>query len=137
MNHYLLDQICNEIKSCPFWKNGNIKCGRDENSIPKTVDVRDTQRILLITTNPSSEANELKDITNFEDSYLKDKILPVLFADYEVSMAKENEVYFENFREEFLNIIYWTHYQKCYSKAKSKECAENISHEKLKPLNLI
>ncbi len=124
MNHHILNQIHEEINSCPFLKNGNIKCGRDEKAAPKIVDVRDTQRILLITTKPSNEANELEDITNFGDSYLSDKLLPILFADYEVSKAKENEVYFENFRKEFLNIIYWTHYQKCYSKAKAKECAE-------------
>ncbi|HII00485.1 TPA: hypothetical protein HA351_02125 [Methanosarcinaceae archaeon] len=110
----MLTKICNEVNSCPDWKSGNLKCGRDETAIPKTVEVRDTQKILLITRDPSNQANKLDDVTSFENSFFREKILPILFADYKAEKAKEDRKHFENFREKFLSLFYWTHYQKCF-----------------------
>ncbi len=114
MNLELLTKICNEINSCPDWKNGSLECGRDETAIPKTVEIRDTQKILLITRDPSNQANKLDDVTGFENSFFRDKVLPILFADYKAEKAKKDRAYFEDFREKFLSLFYWTHYQKCF-----------------------
>ena len=114
MNLDLLTKICNEVNSCPDWKSGNLKCGRDETAIPKTVELRNTQKILLITRDPSNQANKLDDVTSFENSFFRDKVLPILFADYKSQKAKKDRTYFEEFRETFLSLFYWTHYQKCF-----------------------
>lgn len=114
MNFDCLTEICNKINSCPNWKNDNIDCGRDITSIPKTVEIRRNQKILLITRDPSNQANKLSNVTNFENSFFRDKILPILFEDYHVITAKRNRDYFEIFREKFLELFYWTHYQKCF-----------------------
>lgn len=114
MNHHLLAKICGEINSCPNWKNGDIECGRDIHAIPKTVEIRETQRIMLITRDPSNQANKLKDVTDYKNSFLREKVLPILFLNYEVSKANCDKTYFENYKETFLNLFYWTHYQKCF-----------------------
>ncbi|MCQ1534488.1 hypothetical protein FTO70_02005 [Methanosarcina sp. KYL-1] len=114
MNQELLTKICNDINSCPNWRSGSLKCGRDETAIPKTVEIKDTQKILLITRDPSNQANKLDDVTSFENSFFMDKVLPILFADYETEKAKKDMKYFEDFREKFLSLFYWTHYQKCF-----------------------
>jgi hypothetical protein len=130
MNLHFLTKLSNEINSCPEWKNGSLKCGRDETAIPKTVEVRDTQKILLITRDPSNQANRLDDVTSFDNSFFRKKVLPILFADYKMCKAKNDKTYFEDFRERFLNLFYWTHYQKCFPGIKGrshknprKECA--------------
>ncbi len=114
MNRELLTKISNEINACPEWKNGSLKCGRDETAVPKTVEVRDTQKILLITRDPSNQANKLEDVTGFENSFFRNKVLPILFADYKAEESKKDRTYFEDFREKFLSLFYWTHYQKCF-----------------------
>ncbi|HZY25890.1 MAG TPA: hypothetical protein VFE71_08700, partial [Bacteroidales bacterium] len=99
MNHHLLSKICSEINSCPNWKNGDTKCGRDKNAIPKTVEMRETQRILLITRDPSNQANKLEDVTDYKNSFLREKVLPILFLNYEVSKANYDKTYFEIYKE--------------------------------------
>ena len=114
MNYNYLTEICNNINYCPNWKNNNIDCGRDITSNPKTVEIRDSQKILLITRDPSNQANKLSSVTNFENSFFRDKVLPILFEDYHVITAKRNRDYFDTFKEKFLELFYWTHYQKCF-----------------------
>jgi hypothetical protein len=114
MNYHLLAKICSEINSCPNWKNGDLRCGRDKNAIPKTVEIRETQHILLISRDPLNLANELEDVTDYKNLFLREKVLPILFLDYEASKAKYDRTYFESYKEKFLNLFYWTHYQKCF-----------------------
>jgi len=99
---------------CPEYKNGSTQCGRDKEAIPKTVEIRNTQRVLLITRDPSNQANRLADVTGYENIFFRDKVLSILFAEYESKEAKNNKKYFETYKELFLNLVYWTHYQKCF-----------------------
>jgi len=109
-----LTEICNKINSCPSRKNDTIDCGRDITAIPKTVEIRKNQKILLITRDPSNQANKLSSVTNFENSFFSSKILPILFEDYNLKNAKKDRDFFNIYREKFLDIFYWTHYQKCF-----------------------
>ncbi len=110
-----LTEICNKINSCTSWKNDDsFDCGRDITAKPKTVEIRNNQKILLITRDPSNQANKLSSVTNFENSFFSSKILPILFEDYDINDAKENREFFNIYREKFLDLFYWTHYQKCF-----------------------
>lgn len=134
MNQQLLTKICSEINSCQNWKNGDLTCGRDENAIPKTVEIRETQRILLISEAPSNLANELEDVTDYKNEFLRKSVLKIFFMDYDVSKAKSDKTYFERYKEKFLNLVYWTHYQKCfpgiYETSKQHKPPKNICVEK-------
>lgn len=96
-----LTEICNKINSCPSLKNDSIDCGRDITAKPKTVEIRNNQKILLITRDPSNQANKLSSVTNFENSFFCGKILPILFEDYDINDAKENRDFFNIYREKF------------------------------------
>lgn len=139
MNYEKLTQICEDINSCFKWQNHYIDCGRDITASPKIVEIRNTQKMLLITRDPSNEANKLNSVTDFENSFFSNKILHMLFEEYDVNSAKSDENYFKRFREKFIELIYWTHYQKCFPgknnkgdhKQPKKHCARKYLNKEI------
>jgi hypothetical protein len=90
MNNEKLTHICEDINSCRNWQNHYIDCGRDITASPKIVEIRNTQKILLITRDPSNEANKLDSVTDFENSFFSNKILHMLFEEYDVKRLSDN-----------------------------------------------
>ena len=107
MNKKQLNKINNKIIKCDE-RNSIPPCSRDQSACPFVMPIlKASQRIMLITRDPSNEANRKQAMLKWDNSFFRTKILPIIFKDYK-------EEYFDKYSKLFSNIVYWTHYSKCF-----------------------
>jgi hypothetical protein len=114
MDKKRLDDINKQIINCPNIKIKNPTCSRDPDAVPLVMEPKKTQRILLITRDPSNIANKNMTLLGWENTFFRNHILPIFYKEYDKTKAKKNRNYFEGFKELFSIITYWTHYSKCF-----------------------
>ncbi|MBF9018488.1 MULTISPECIES: uracil-DNA glycosylase family protein [unclassified Oceanispirochaeta] len=130
-----IQELLESIHNCPYLADEKLHCGRDNFAHPHTTAAKDSQKIMLVTRDPSNQANRLKSVLDIENSFFSGKILPILFNEYDI-----NE--FETFRKRFEKLVYWTHYQKCFPgvttnghKQPTKTCADRYLTKELELIN--
>jgi len=134
MNIDLLNSINNEIRNCDNINKKEINCSKFENSLPFIMEPKISQKILLITRDPSNIANNKLSFTGFENTFFTNHILPLIYKNFKHENAKNSIDYFMKFQEHFVNNIYWTHYSKCFPginktgnhKEPNSECARRF-----------
>jgi len=109
-----LNQINKEISQCEYILTKNPHCSRDVSSKPFFMNPVMTQRILLISRDPSNIANSNHTLIGFKNTFFRNHVLTIFFREYNKNIAKVDETYFRKFSEKFYQIVYWTHYSKCY-----------------------
>ena len=109
-----LNQINKEISQCKYISKESHPCSRDISSKPLFMIPVITQKILLISRNPSNIANSNNTLIGFKNTFFRDHVLSSFFRDYNKDTAKADETYFEYFSKNFDKLVYWTHYSKCY-----------------------
>jgi len=109
-----IKQINKEISQCKYISEENQPCSRDISSTPFCTSPAKTQKILLISNSPSNIANSNNTLIGFKNTFFRDHILSSFFSDYNKVTAKADETYFKKFCEKFNQLVYWTHYSKCY-----------------------
>ncbi len=109
-----IKQINKEISQCKYISEENQPCSRDISSTPFCTSPAKTQKILLISNYPSNIANSNNTLIGFKNTFFRDHILSSFFRDYNKVTAKADETYFKKFCEKFNQLVYWTHYSKCY-----------------------
>lgn len=109
-----IKQINKEISQCKYISEKNQPCSRDISSTPFCTSPAKTQKILLISNSPSNIANSNTTLIGFKNTFFRDHILSSFFSDYNKVTAKADETYFKKFCEKFNQLVYWTHYSKCY-----------------------
>ena len=126
-----LNQINKEISQCKYISTKNPPCSRDISSKPLFMIPVITQKILLISRDPSNIANSNDTLIGFKNTFFRNHVLSSFFKEYNKSTAKADETYFENFSNKFYQLVYWTHYSKCFPgknknghKPANSECSE-------------
>jgi len=109
-----IKQINKEISQCKYISEENNPCSRDISSKPLCTSPAKTQKILLISNYPSNIANSNTTLIGFENTFFRNHILSSFFRDYNKGTAKADETYFKKFSKKFDQLVYWTHYSKCY-----------------------
>nr|WAI02821.1 MAG: uracil-DNA glycosylase family protein [Candidatus Methanoperedens sp.] len=109
-----LYQINKEISQCEYILTKNPPCSRDISSKPLFMNPVITQRILLISRDPSNIANSNETLIGFKNTFFKNHVLSSFFRDYDKNIAKADENYFKKYSDKFYQLVYWTHYSKCY-----------------------
>ena len=109
-----LNQINKEISQCKYISEENHPCSRDISSKPLFMIPIITQKILLISRDPSNIANSNNTLIGFKNTFFRNHVLSSFFRDYNKDTAKADETYFKYFAQKFDKLVYWTHYSKCY-----------------------
>jgi hypothetical protein len=109
-----MNEINSMILSCTNLKINNPTCSRDEQAFPLIMEPNRTQKLLLITRDPSNIANVNRVLLDWRNTFFRNHILEIFFREYEKKKAKKDIEYFNIFREMFARYIYWTHYSKCF-----------------------
>ena len=114
MDFEKLNQINKEISQCKYISEEYHPCSRDISSKPLFMIPILTQKLLLISRDPSNIANSNNTLIGFNNTFFRNHVLSSFFRNYNKGTAKADEIYFENFSEKFYKLVYWTHYSKCY-----------------------
>ena len=101
-----LDKINKSILTCKNLKIKDYLCKRDVSAKPLVMKPLLTQKVMLITRDPSNIANLNQTLTGYDNTFFREHILAVFFKDY--SMER-----FKHFAEIFEIIVFWTHFAKC------------------------
>jgi uracil-DNA glycosylase len=132
-----LDELHKQIKNCLYLGPDTLPCGRDEFAVPHVTQYYSSQTILLITRDPSFEANKLDSVLNIENKFFKNKILKYLLG----SSCSDSQS-FEIAKNIFCKHIHWTHYQKCFPGKTTKGhkrprhiCACNYLRQEIEYIN--
>ena len=133
MNIDGINEINIAIQSCENLKAIIPSCSRYREAVPKTMKPEVSQRILLITRDPSNEANNYIELLDWGNSFFRNHILEIFFRYYDKSKAKDDKEYFNIYKEKFIRLVYWTHYSKCFPGKKNRnhkqpniKCAEKF-----------
>lgn len=114
MNIDGINEINIAIQSCENLKAIIPSCSRYREAVPKTMKPEVSQRILLITRDPSNEANNYIELLDWGNSFFRNHILEIFFREYDKNKANQDKEYFDDFKERFIRLVYWTHYSKCF-----------------------
>lgn len=109
-----INEINLEISNCKHISSINPPCSRDISASPLVMQPLSTQKMLLISRDPSNIANSNKTLLGWENTFFRQHVLPIFFEKYDKSRAKKDIDYFTEYSEKFNNFVYWTHYSKCY-----------------------
>lgn len=114
MNIDGINKINLTVHSCENLNSITPSCSRYMGTVPMTMKPETTQSILLITRDPSNEANYCKELLGWGNSFFKNHILEIFFRGYDKNKANKDKEYFDDFKERFIRLVYWTHYSKCF-----------------------
>lgn len=116
---------------CPNLKAKEPSCKRDVSACPLVMKPLPTQKVMLITRDPSNVANLKQTISGKENPFFVKKILGIFFEGYTTNR-------FEHFAGLFERNIYWTHFAKCYPgktsrghKQPNEVCAEEYLNKEI------
>jgi len=84
-------------------------------TLPVINELRQSQRYLIISSDPSSDTDKTKGLLERHSSF-EERVISLMFlgSDDQVSLDKIRSDY-SNYKNKFLDNFYWTHYSKCYS----------------------
>lgn len=103
-----------EIVKCDERKDKNCRCKGSRDATPMVDTPEKTQSFMLITRDPSNNANNAKILVGKENSFFVNNIIPLLYNNYDIKKAKKSKHYFAIFQKHFHENVYWTHYAKCF-----------------------
>jgi uracil-DNA glycosylase family 4 len=109
-----LMQINQRILNCPNILQVNPECSRYTTAVPLIMEPIESQRILLISRDPSNIANSNKTLIDWENTFFRHHVLEVFFKDYLKYKSDKDKNYFTIYKKLFRRNVYWTHYSKCY-----------------------
>jgi len=114
MNVNTMNDINQSILKCPNLNLENPLCSRYLNAIPLVMVPVNTQRVLLISRDPSNIANSNNTLTGWDNTFFRQHVLEVFFRYYKKKAAKTNIKYFNEYQKMFHENVYWTHFSKCF-----------------------
>jgi uracil-DNA glycosylase len=106
--------INHEILNCKHISSINPPCSRYISASPLIMQPLNTQKVLLISRDPSNIADSSKILVGWENTFFRQHVLPIFFENYDKNRAKADIDYFAKYSEKFNYLVYWTHYSKCY-----------------------
>ena len=134
-----------EIAKCDERKDKNCRCKGSKDATPLVDTPEKTQSFMLITRDPSNNANNVKVLVGKENSFFVNHIIPLFYSNYDVKKAKKSEHYFSIFQKHFHENVYWTHYAKCFPginakgkkshKTPNKYCANQFLLKEIEEFN--
>ncbi len=114
MNINKVKQINCSIKSCKYLSLKSAECSRDKIALPLVMEPLKSQKVMLISRDPSNIANKNYTLIGWNNTFFRNHILEVFFRDYNKASAKKDKKYFNNYRDKFYQQVFWTHYSKCF-----------------------
>lgn len=109
-----INELNQEISYCKHISSINPPCSRDSSAAPLIMSPLKTQKLLLISRDPSKIANSNKTLLGWDNTFYRQHVLPIFFKDYDKNKAKVDRSYFDSHSDNFSQLVYWTHYSKCY-----------------------
>ena len=136
MNINGLIALNNIIINCKNISITNPPCSRNYDAIPLVMNPQKSQKVLLITRDPSNIANNNNTMLGWENTFFRNHILMILFNKYDID-------HFIVFRELFEKYIFWTHFSKCFPgkysngnhKQPNKVCAKKFLKKEIDLIN--
>mgnify|MGYP001576910464 CR=1 FL=1 len=82
---------------------------------PVINELRQSQRYLIISSDPSADTDKTKDTLERHSSF-EEKVITLVFLGSDDQASLERiRLNYADYKDEFLDNFYWTHYSKCYS----------------------
>ncbi|MDP8267225.1 MAG: uracil-DNA glycosylase family protein [Candidatus Tenebribacter davisii] len=136
MKIYELIALNKRILECENISITNPPCSRNFDASPLVMVPKESQKVLLITRDPSNIANQNVTMLGWENTFFRNHILGIFFANFKIDK-------FDFFKSLFETHVYWTHFSKCFPGTNShgghnkpnKVCAKKFLNDEIDLIN--